>query len=167
MRYKHICAVLDNGTVRCWGNGEGDQDTDLDGILGTLGKRIVGDNETPASEPVVNLGSGRTAKAVTAGWLQSCAILDTDQVLCWGQNNGGQLGLGNGVTPVAAADSSPINLGGSATAISSGRMHTCALLSTGAGPHAQLEETQLAGERGVHRRGDTYRRHRDRLPPSH
>ena len=132
MRYKHICAVLDNGSVRCWGNGEGDQDTDLEGILGTLGKRIVGDNETPASEAVVNLGSGRTAKAVTAGWLQSCAILDTDQVLCWGQNNGGQLGLGNGVTPVAAADSSPINLGGSATAISSGRMHTCALLSTGA-----------------------------------
>lgn len=132
MRYKHACAVLDNGSVRCWGNGQGDVDTDLEGILGPLGKRIVGDDETPGSQPVVALGAGRTATAVAAGWLQSCALLDNSQVRCWGQNNAGQLGLDRTTTPVAAADSAPVDLGGPASAISSGRMHTCALLTSGA-----------------------------------
>jgi len=131
LRYKHVCAVLDNGSVRCWGNGQGDVDTDLEGVLGTLGKKIVGDDEKPSSVPPVDLGAGRTAKQVAAGWLQTCAILDTDQVKCWGQNNGGQLGLGNSQSPVAAADSGTLDLGGSAAAISSGRMHTCALLTNG------------------------------------
>lgn len=110
MRYKHACAVLDNGSVRCWGNGQGDVDTDLEGVLGTLGKRIVGDNETPASEPVVDLGAGRTAKSVTAGWLQSCAVLDNDQVKCWGQNNAGQIGANTFTTPLAASASGTVDL---------------------------------------------------------
>jgi len=134
LRYKHACAVLDNGSVRCWGNGLGDVDTDLEGVLGTLGKKIVGDDETPASQPVVDLGPGRTATAISAGWLQTCAVLDTGAVKCWGQNSGGQLGLGTAGGPVAAADSATVDLGAgrTATAISSGRMHTCALLDTGA-----------------------------------
>lgn len=131
MRYKHICAVLDTGAIRCWGNGEGDVDTDLEGVLGTLGKRIVGDNETPASQAVVDLGAGRTAKSVAAGWLQTCAVLDTDEVKCWGQNNSGQLGIGNTVSPLAASSTGIVELGGSATAVSSGRMHSCALLTNG------------------------------------
>lgn len=42
----------------------------------------------------VDLGTDRTAKALTAGDAHACVILDTDQVKCWGRNYAGQLRLG-------------------------------------------------------------------------
>ena len=34
--------------------------------------------------PTVDLGTGRTAKAISAGRYATCAILDDDSVKCWG-----------------------------------------------------------------------------------
>ena len=45
--------------------------------------------------PYVDLGTGRTARQVFAGFNNSCAILDNYQVKCWGENEAGQLGQGN------------------------------------------------------------------------
>ncbi len=45
--------------------------------------------------PVVNLGTGRTATAISAGKNHSCALLDNASVKCWGRNNYGQLGIDN------------------------------------------------------------------------
>ena len=45
--------------------------------------------------PIVNLGTGRTARAIVAGGNLTCAILDNDSAKCWGANNYGQLGLGD------------------------------------------------------------------------
>ncbi len=45
--------------------------------------------------PVVDLGSGRTAKVIAAGGSHTCAILDNSSIKCWGENDHGQLGLGN------------------------------------------------------------------------
>ena len=42
----------------------------------------------------LDLGSGRTAKAICAGRSHSCAILDDGTVKCWGYNPYGQLGYG-------------------------------------------------------------------------
>src|SRR5690349_2624204 len=54
----HACAVLDSGAVRCWGNN----------AVGKLGyadpRPAVGDDETPDTVGPVDLGSGRTARAV-------------------------------------------------------------------------------------------------------
>lgn len=47
-----------------------------------------------AAQPYVDLGTGRTAKAITAGRHQVCAILDDNRLKCWGRNLG-QLGLGD------------------------------------------------------------------------
>ena len=44
----------------------------------------------------MNLGSGRTAKMVSAGVHHTCAILDDDTLKCWGNNGDGQLGYGDG-----------------------------------------------------------------------
>ena len=83
--YQHTCAILDDDTLKCWGNGG----------LGRLG---YGDNtqrEAPEATAVVNLGSGRTAKAVSAGYAHTCAILDDDTLKCWGSNYNGRVGVGS------------------------------------------------------------------------
>ncbi len=127
--FSHTCAILDTGAVRCWGfNGSG--------RLGTGNFQNIGDNETPGSIPTVDLGAGRTAKAITAGGEHTCAILDNDTVRCWGYGAFGQLGYGNSdaigdnETPGAAG---PVDLGAGRTAraISAGALHTCALLDDG------------------------------------
>ena len=58
--FDHTCAVLDNGTVRCWGEGN-------DGRLGYGDTTDIGDNEAPGSVGPVNIGAGRTALAIAAG----------------------------------------------------------------------------------------------------
>ena len=45
---------------------------------------------------MVNLGSGRTAKAISAGYQHTCAILDNDTLKCWGYNQMyGAVGVGS------------------------------------------------------------------------
>ncbi|MCP9491948.1 MAG: hypothetical protein MSC31_19045 [Solirubrobacteraceae bacterium MAG38_C4-C5] len=122
----HTCAVLDDGSVRCWGFGG-------NGRLGYGNTDSIGDNETPDTAGPVNLGPGRTAKAITAGADHTCAVLDNDSVRCWGFGRNGALGyantatIGDDETPAAAG---PVDLspGRTAVAITAGGDHTCARL---------------------------------------
>lgn len=112
---EHTCAVLDDGSITCWG----------DNTYGQLGGESVG----LTGHTNLNLGPGRTATAIAAGNYHVCAILDDGSVSCWGSNDAGQLGDGtdeNRTTPGTTVD-----LGGEAIAITSGRLHTCALLKNG------------------------------------
>ena len=120
----HTCAILDNGTVKCWGYA-------TYGQLGYGNGTWIGDDETPASAGPVNLG-GQQAKAISAGGQHTCAVLDGGTVRCWGTGTNGQLGYGNR-TPIGddepVASAGPVDLGPrAAQAISAGREHTCALL---------------------------------------
>ncbi len=123
----HSCAILDDGNVRCWGFG-------LDGQLGYGNADYIGDNEAPSAVAPVKLGAGRTARAITAGRLHTCALLDDQTVRCWGANGNGQLGygtresVGENETPDAVG---PVELGRPAVALSAGGFHTCALLDDG------------------------------------
>ncbi len=126
---RHTCAVLDDGSVRCWGYG-------LSGRLGYGDQNAVGDDETPGSVGAVRLGAGRTALAITAGGRHTCARLDDGNVRCWGFGGTGRLGYANtdNVGDNEAVGSvGPLNLGPgrTATAISAGQDHTCALLDDG------------------------------------
>jgi alpha-tubulin suppressor-like RCC1 family protein len=126
----HTCAILDNGRVRCWGDN-------FSGQLGYPNTGDIGDDETPGSVGPVDLGAGRTAVAISAGDDHTCAALDNGTVRCWGSNSDGQLGYGNfdnigdDESPAAAG---PVNLGAgrTAVAIAAGALHTCALLDHGA-----------------------------------
>ena len=125
----HTCAILDNGEVSCWGNGG-------DGQLGYGNTDSIGDDETPDSAGAVNLGAGRTATSITAGQFHTCAILDNGEVSCWGGGGDGQLGYGN--TDSIGDDETPdsagaVNLGAgrTATSITAGNNHTCAILDNG------------------------------------
>jgi hypothetical protein len=126
----HTCALLDDGTVKCWGAGYDGQlgNGSTDGVGHQPGE--MGDNLAP-----VDLGTGRTATAISARDDQTCALLDDNTVTCWGDGQGGRLGNGGtakiGDGPGEMGDNlAPVDLGTgrTATAISAGVDHTCALL---------------------------------------
>jgi len=125
----HTCALLDDANVRCWGYG-------ANGQLGHGGAGNIGDNEQPTAIGTVSLGSGRTAVALTAGDFHTCAVLDDGNVRCWGYGGNGRLGYGNtasiGIDQVPGAVA-PVDLGAGRTAkaITAGDAHTCALLDNG------------------------------------
>ncbi len=126
---QHTCAITTDGNVRCWGDGAA-------GRLGYGNLAVIGDNELPDSATTVFVGSGRTATAVTAGNSHTCALLDDGSVRCWGLGTSGRLGygdllsIGDTETPGSVA---PVNLGAgrTATAVTAGNSHTCALLDDG------------------------------------
>jgi alpha-tubulin suppressor-like RCC1 family protein len=88
------------------------------------------------------MGAGG-AQSVVVGVLatktnSTCALFDTGKVKCWGNNQYGQLGLGDKIARGFGAgqmgDALPavdLGTGARATALTSGKVHTCALLDTG------------------------------------
>ena len=125
----HSCAVLDNGSVQCWGFGG-------DGRLGYGNRRAVGDDEPPRAVDPVDFGPDRSALAISAGRDHTCALLDDGSVRCWGLGNDGRLGYGNTTTigdDETPASAGPVDLGAGrrATALSAGHGHTCAVLDDG------------------------------------
>lgn len=125
------CALLDNGSIKCWGpNGFGQLGKgDTDGI--GYAPNHMGDNL-----PAIPLGTGRTAVAVAAALDRSvCAILDDGSVKCWGQNEAGELGLGDtlarGDQPNEMGDNLPavsLGTGRTASTMSAGYQFACAVL---------------------------------------
>jgi alpha-tubulin suppressor-like RCC1 family protein len=125
----HTCALLEDHSVRCWGEG-------ASGQLGYGNTSNIGDDETPGSAGSVDLGPGRTAVAISAGYSHTCALLDNGRVRCWGLGSFGRLGYGN--TATVGDDETPgsvgtvdLGAGRTAIAISAGTYHTCALLDNG------------------------------------
>ncbi|HWI06146.1 MAG TPA: hypothetical protein VNT54_01365 [Solirubrobacteraceae bacterium] len=125
----HSCAVLAGGQLRCWGYG-------AQGQLGYASTATIGDDEMPGSTGPVDLGEGRTATAISAGDFHTCALLDDGSVRCWGYGADGRLGYGD--TQNVGDDESPgsagpvdLGEGRTATAISAGLGHTCAVLDDG------------------------------------
>jgi alpha-tubulin suppressor-like RCC1 family protein len=112
----HTCAILDNGSVSCWGLGWN----------GRLGNGGTISKTTPTLTS--SLGAGRTAVALSSGDSHTCAILDNGAVSCWGIGGNGQLGHGSGYYKLTPTLSSSLGINRTAVAISSGGHHTCAIL---------------------------------------
>lgn len=69
------------------------------------------------------------ATLVAAGGNFSCALTSGSEVLCWGENNHGQLGDGSHADRNFPA---PVHLGEPASYVVTGQYHACAHLDTGA-----------------------------------
>ena len=119
----HTCAILDNGEAKCWGSNS----------FGSLGDGGSNTNTNAPSSTAINLGTGRTAVAVSAVNANTCAILDNGEAKCWGYDNSGQLGDGGSNTNTNAPSSTAINLGTgrTAVAVAGGNSHNCAILDNG------------------------------------
>ncbi len=109
----HSCALLANGTVKCWGANWN----------GQLGDGSLIHQSTPT--PVVGISG---AIGVDAGDAHTCALLGDGTAKCWGFNDSGQLGDGS-----TAGSGVPVTVSGltGAKQITAGSSHTCALLQNG------------------------------------
>lgn len=118
----HTCALLSNGTVRCWG----------DNFFGQLGIDPAMATNSPSPVAIADLTNVR---AIAAGVVHTCALISGGTVKCWGANGQGRLGDG---LPVNLSSSTavivPVTVTGISTAIAiaAGRAHTCVILSSGA-----------------------------------
>lgn len=135
----HTCALLDDGTAKCWGMNWG---AALG--LGEYGRPRTADPGTNRGDdpgemgdqlPIVDVG-GRQIRQVAAGRHHTCALLEDGAVKCWGDNTSGQLGIGRqeeiwGSLPEHMGNNLPavpLDDDRVAIQISAGDDHTCVLL---------------------------------------
>ena len=120
----HTCALLDDASIVCWGDN-------TYGQLGIGNTNTIGDGagEMGASLSTVSLPTGRTATQITAGQDITCAILDNNDLICWGNNDYGQLGQGNTVDVNDPSGLSAVSLGSNAQSVDAGVDSVCAVVS--------------------------------------
>lgn len=123
----HACAVLKDGTLRCWGGN-------YSGQLGYGDTENRGDEPGEMPPPPVDVGGPVAQVVISTDFDVTCALRTDGAVLCWGDSQSGSLGLG----PVSDIGKNPgdmppppVPLAGPATAISFAALSGCALLATG------------------------------------
>ena len=111
----HSCAVMLDGSVRCWGANSDGQ---------------VGDGSTSDRfSPITVLGPSVGVVEIGVSDSHSCVVRSSGQLVCWGKNTDGQIGdqtTINRLSPVTA-DGVPLGM----VAVAPGASHTCALDSLG------------------------------------
>lgn len=116
---RHVCAIVVDGTLRCFGDNSAGQL----GEGGAIDANDAGEAGTLRGPQIVP-GITRVAE-VTAGAAHTCARTEDGLVRCWGANDFGQ--LGDATTEPRLA---PVILPGlrNVKMLSAGGAHTCALL---------------------------------------
>jgi alpha-tubulin suppressor-like RCC1 family protein len=109
---EHTCAVLDDGTVRCWGQNAFNQ-------LGNTGGN--------AFAPVTVAGI-TNAIGIAVADFHNCALIADGTVQCWGRNRSGQMGNG---TTLQSGIPTTVNGISNAIAVAAAGDHSCALLDDG------------------------------------
>ena len=107
----HVCALLSDQSVKCWGSNS-------DGQLGN-GSKI-------SSNLPVSVAGLTGVKKIQAGMDFTCALLTDNTLKCWGSNSRGQ--LGNGTQESSYIPVSVVGIS-NALDIDVGSRHACALLS--------------------------------------
>jgi len=107
------CALLNDGTVRCWGKN----------YHGELGNGTTDFSYTP-----VRVKELSAVTSISSGSLHYCAIRMDKTVYCWGYNSNGE--LGNGKNEHSLIPTRVIGIS-SAVSIDAGLSHNCAVLQNG------------------------------------
>ncbi len=134
--YELSCALLSSGHIDCWGDNER-------GELGdgtATGPEYCYESEGPCSKIPVEVQTLGTGTQVAVGGGDSCALLSSGHVDCWGSNVSGQLGDGSAAGPGECGEyyacdywDTPVEVQGLTDAIqvAAGGGDSCALLSIG------------------------------------
>ncbi|GAB5371150.1 hypothetical protein AAMO2058_001554600 [Amorphochlora amoebiformis] len=132
----HICAILDNGKVKCWGDNSKAQL----GIGETKAELGSASNDMGDALPYVDFGCSTTVVDISASRETTCAILHDGRLVCWGRGTFGENGnglpsneiigdyfreMGDGLVSV------DLGWNRSAVSICSGFEYHCALLQNG------------------------------------
>ncbi|HEY5159514.1 MAG TPA: hypothetical protein VII83_00445 [Gaiellaceae bacterium] len=119
----HTCAVLASGELYCWGDNE----------AGELGMGSVTKGAPFGTSNPVQVEKGAAIVGVSAGFVNTCALISGGSIDCWGYNRDGQVGDGtvNRVRPYASPSPSRVVGITKAVSISAGYFHTCALIAGG------------------------------------
>ena len=112
------CAILDDGTIRCWGLNN----------YGQYGDGTTVTQTTTSSQ--VSLPTGTTAIAIDVGKSHACAILNDNRTFCWGSNHAGQLGIDSTIPYKSTPTEVNTPHGVTFSTISTGHDHTCAISSS-------------------------------------
>ncbi|MFY9487755.1 MAG: Ig-like domain-containing protein, partial [Solirubrobacterales bacterium] len=107
----HGCGSTFEGFMYCWGEN----------ASGQLGENSSTDSFAPL--PVYDVSA---PTAVTAGLAHTCVILASGQAQCWGTRSSGQ--VGDGVTGTSIRIRTNVSGMTTASRISAGNNHTCALV---------------------------------------
>lgn len=121
------CALLKDGSLRCWGNN-------ANGQLGYGNTKRIGDDEHPSAAGPVKMGGQADTLAAGGQSQHTCARRTTRNLLCWGHGWYGKLGYGNKDTigdNETPASIGKVNIGVDPTHVAVGYHHTCARLTTG------------------------------------
>ena len=120
----HSCALIDDGTVQCWGQGE----------FGQLGDETRLDPMAIASAVISGRNSLSGVTDLSSGARSTCAITRGNAV-CWGSNDRGQLGaftrLDHSATPIQVTMADQSGALDSLQSIALGSRHACALKQNG------------------------------------
>lgn len=155
----HACAVMDDGTARCWGHndsGELGDGTTVDRsvptpVMGLTGVTdmvlglgwscalskdgtvrcwgMYGYPETTPTTAPEAIVGVVGAKQLSGGTFSACARLDNGSVQCWGNNGYGE--LGNGKTGASSRASVQVTLLGGVKTIAAHGHNVCAALTDG------------------------------------
>jgi alpha-tubulin suppressor-like RCC1 family protein len=121
---KSTCALLDDGSVKCWGERRWLTGEDLQ----------VGISPGQMGAALAPLPLPGKAKSIAAGFQHVCVVLDDDSTRCFGMvNDFGQLGVGDMNPRPPATTLPPVVFSGArkAVEIRPGTTHTCARLDDG------------------------------------
>ena len=143
----HTCAVTTQGGLKCWG----------DNRIGQLGDGTITIRTIPTD--VIQLNGNIVAVSPSSS--HTCAVTAGGNVICWGSNFAGELGIEStdtcevpsmGTFPCSVTPVDVVSLGTTATNIATGFVHTCAL-TTAAG--VKCWGSNINGELGDGNGGDS------------
>ena len=72
----HYCVILDDGSISCWGRNN----------MGQLGDGTNINRNSPVN---VDIGLNKTAVSISSSNDFTCALLNTGEISCWGDNSYG------------------------------------------------------------------------------
>ena len=107
----HTCGLRTDGAIECWGDAKSHRDAAREEWLDDLPDDAI---VTVHAVSSIDAPAGNF-NVVSAGGYHTCAIRESGEIACWGNNNDGQTDV----------------LAGRFTAVSAGFDHTCGLRESG------------------------------------